>query len=73
LFFIDRDQMIMKVRTRGGLDLGEVPSESIEDNYWLCPVFIGEASQQQMVLMDFDTGSADFWGNSQVLTVTDTS
>jgi hypothetical protein len=62
--FIDRRFMMMMARTEDGHSLGEVAAESTdEDVYYLSPVYIGEGDKKQLVMLDFDTGSADLWGN----------
>ena len=61
--FIDRRVKMMMARTEEGNPLGEVAAESTdEDSYYLSPVYIGEGDKKQLVMLDFDTGSADLWG-----------
>ena len=63
LVFIDRHVKMMMARTEEGNPLGEVAAENTdEDSYYLYPVYIGEGDKQQLVMLDFDTGSADLWG-----------
>src|SRR5579859_3347693 len=70
LVFMDHRFKMMMARTEDGHPLGEVAAESTdEDVYYLSPVYIGEGDKKQMVMLDFDTGSADLWGTIPVRTL----
>jgi hypothetical protein len=70
LVFIDHRFKMMMARTEDGHPLGEVAAESTdEDVYYLSPVYIGEGDKKQLVMLDFDTGSADLWGTIPLLLI----
>ena len=62
MFFNDAKRLVLKTshNTKGGT----VPTSDVQnDSMYLCPVTIGEGANAVTVNLDFDTGSADLWGN----------
>jgi hypothetical protein len=53
----------LAIKDKSDNQVGEVSTSDVQnDSMYLCPVTIGEGSNAITVHLDFDTGSADLWG-----------